>query len=133
MLNLKNPDGSSKGRTPEDVQFMLIYQHGLGLCPFCRTKDHENDEEIVQKLHHRISIRSEDDYTTALVTLGSFYSEGEYGLPKDHKKAEQLYKQANDLDDPTAAWNLYSLYHEFYPDQPNNDGISSTEGKYLGT
>jgi len=49
--------------------------------------------------------------------LGCSYMNGKDGLPKDLKKAEEVFKQAYDLGDPTAAHNLSFLYSKHIPDE----------------
>ena len=77
-----------KGITPEEEQCILISQNGPSLCPFCRSKGAENDEDHLQFLYNRIKARNDRDYTRALIHLGSRYKNGQKGLPQDIVKAE---------------------------------------------
>ena len=84
---------------------MLIWKHWSHICPFCRgTGEPENDEERVQRLYDRINIRNDEDYTVALMELGRCFDEGIHGLPQSIQKAEELFQQAYDLDNPIAAY-----------------------------
>ena len=121
-----------EGKTPEDKQFMLILKHWSGLCPFCRAEYPANEEEVVQRLNARISIRNDEDYTIALVGLGSCYLEGKHGLPLNYGKAEEIFQQAYDLGNPTAASDLVDLYERHYPDQKEKMMKYLLRGETLG-
>ena len=120
--------------TPEEEQFRLIKEHGMEIyvCPYCRALFPEDDEELLQRLYDRIEIRIDRDYTIALIQLGSYYKEGERGLPQNLKKAEELYKEAYDLDNPVAAWNLSCLYRDHYSDQKETEMEYLLRGEMLG-
>ena len=109
--------------TPEEEQFRLIKEHGnnIYICPYCRTPPPFGDQELLQRLYDRIEIRNDRDYTIALIQLGSYYNNGERGLPQNLTKAEELYKEAYDHDDPVAAWNLSCLYRNHYSDQKEKE------------
>ena len=121
-----------EGITPEEEQCILISQNGSSLCPFCRSKGAENDEEHLQFLYNRIKARNDRDYTRALIHLGSRYKNGQNGLPQDIVKAEELYQQAYDLDDPHAAARLADLYRDYYPDQKEKKMKYLQRGDMLG-
>ena len=126
--------------TPEEEQFRLIKEYGsqIYVCPYCRASAPDSDEEqvynkeILQRLYDRIEIRDDRDYTIALNQLGSYYKNGERGLPQNLKKAEELYKKAYDLDYPSAAWNLYCLYTNHYSDQKETEMEYLQRGEMLG-
>ena len=122
-----------EGVTPEEKQFILIRLFWSNLCPFCRQPGPKNDEEQLQLIYDRIEIRNDRDYTIALTKLGYFYENGECGLPQNLTKAVELYKKAYDLGDPDAAWNLYHMYHQHYPDQKEKQIEILRRGKHLGT
>ena len=98
--------------TPEEGQFCLIELFGMKIyvCPYCRAPPPQSEQELLQRIYDRIEIRNDRDYTIALNQLGTHYKDGECGLPQNLKKAEELFKEAYDLDDPVAAWNLYCIY-----------------------
>ena len=83
------------------------------LCPFCRARPSNNDEERLKRLHTRI--KHEDP--EAMNMLGGYYEGGKKGLPKNLKKAKELYKRSYDLGNPTAAFNLSLLHDEHIPDE----------------
>jgi len=123
-----------KDTTPEEEQFRLIKEHGMKIyvCPYCRTPPPENDEELLQRLYDRIEIRDDRDYTIAVNQLGTYYSNGECGLSQNLTKAEELYKEAYDLDDPVAAWNLFGLYRNHYSNQKEKEMECLVRGEMLG-
>ena len=85
----------------------------------------------MQRLYARIEIRNHD-YTLAVNAVGRCYMEGQYGLPQNFTKAEELFKKALDLDDPQAASNLYHLYHQHYPDQKEKAMEYLVRGEQFG-
>ena len=131
---LKELGKIDEGTTPEEEQFRLIHDHGMDIsvCPYCRTAPYEGDEECLQRLYDRIKIRNDRDYVVALNQLGYFYENGMRGLPQNRTKAEELYKKAYDLDEPEAAWKLFHLYHDHYPDQIETARKYLVRGELLG-
>ena len=121
-----------EGTTPIEEQFRLIKKHGIKLCPYCRAASPTTDEEQLQRLYNRIENRNDRDYTIALFQLASCYEDGDYGLPQNLTKAEELYQEAYDLDDHDAALNLYFLYHNHYPDQQKKAREYLVRGEMLG-
>ena len=122
-----------KGSKEEEREFKMIYysestpitgskeeeRSELGsLCPFCNAKNvSENDTtELLKRLWERI-----DEYNDpeAMVMLGSFYFEGQKGLSKNQKKAEDLYQQAYEFGDAKAAAHLAHMYSDSdqFPEQ----------------
>ena len=119
-----------EGMTPEEEQFLLISLSNSCVCPFCRHEGPTTDEESVQFLNNRIRARDDRDYTRALTNLGTCYAKGEDGLPQDVDKAEELYKQAFDLDDPHAALCLARLC--CFADQQEREVKYLQRGDMLG-
>ena len=110
--NVKKP---IKGSKEEEREFMtMLLSEQTCVCPFCRTGVPENDTEFLERLYKQIG---EYKDPKAMNMMGIFYLKGEQGLSKDLKKAEEVFKQAYDLDDPVAAWNLVHLYSEYIPDE----------------
>ena len=110
--NVKKPIAGSK---EEELEFLkIMYSKQIMVCPFCRTGVPENDTEFLERLYKQIG---EYKDPKAMNMMGIFYLKGEQGLSKDLKKAEEVFKQAYDLDDPVAAWNLVHLYSEYIPDE----------------
>jgi len=63
------------------------------LCPFCRTPP-DTDEEMVKLYKNRMDLNNDP---RAMHGIGSFYSNGLYGLPQNYGKALKLYHKAADL------------------------------------
>ena len=59
-------------------------------CPFCRTPTPTSDKEIIERLKKRMEL--EDTYAFAMI--GSYYSNGLYGLPQDSVKALECWHKA---------------------------------------
>ena len=110
--NVKKP---IKGSTEEELEFKTMLTSKLRVvCPFCRARSSTKKEELLKRLHTRINKYKDP---IAMRILGTYYNEGEYGLSKNPKKAEELLKRSYDLGDPTAASLLAELYSEHIPDQ----------------
>ena len=125
-----------EGTTPEVEQFRLIKKHGnnIYVCPYCRAPLPKREEESLQRLYTRIEIHNDRDYTIAVNLLGMYFEKGQCGLPQNLKKAEELYKEACDLGEPDAAWNLVVLYRNHYSDQKKNAEIEYLQrGDMLGS
>ena len=74
-------------------------------CPFCRAPRPETDEKYMEQLMKRV------DAGDAINQLGCYYSQGMYGLPQDHTKALELWKQAAELGCFTAYASIGAAYH----------------------
>ena len=120
--------------TPEEEQFRLIEQHGnsIYVCPYCRAPFPKGAEELLQRLYDRIEVRNDRDYTIAVNQLGAYYRTGKHGLPQNLKKAEELFTKAYDLGNPDAAWHLYLLYHNYYPNQNEKEKKYLVRGEMIG-
>ena len=64
--------------------------------------------------------------------LGTCFDEGIGGLPQSIQKAEELFQQAYDLDNPIAAYYLFDLYKRHYPDQKEKMMEYARRGETLG-
>ena len=60
--------------------------------------------------HYTKAIELDESNSAAFFDLGQIYYWGIGGIKKDYQKAIQYYKQAADLDNPTALWNLAVCY-----------------------
>ena len=60
--------------------------------------------------HYTRAIELDESNSGAYFDLGQIYYWGLGGIKKDYKKAIQYYKQAADLNNPTALWNLAVCY-----------------------
>ena len=129
---LENTGYIVDGITPEEKQFMLIMDHWSNVCPFCRSKDPEDEEGYLERLLNRINICNDEDYTVALIKLGFYHLRGKGGLPQSIQKAEELFQQAYDLDNPDAAWHLFKLYERHHPDQKEKKMEYVRQGETLG-
>ena len=114
---LKEAEHIIEGITTEEDEFQMLSEQGgpCRLCPFCRTEMPSSDEDYMRRINKRVDICNDDDYTIALIELGTCYELGKCGVPRNYEKAEGLYKQAYDLDDPQAAWKLFCLRRDRYP------------------
>ena len=113
---LKEAEHIIEGITTEEEEFQMLSEQGgpCRLCPFCRTEMPSSDEDYMRRINKRVDICNDDDYTIALIELGTCYELGKYGVPRNYEKAEGLYKQAYDLDDPQASWKLFCLRRDRY-------------------
>lgn len=75
-------------------------------CEFCRVPMPHSDKENVKRLKKRMKLND----ANAFFTLGLQYKQGTSGLPKNPKKAFELWKQAAQLGMPTAHSYLADLY-----------------------
>ena len=104
-----------KGSKEEEREFMMMILSKQSFpCPFCRTEQPTNVKELLERLNKRIREYKDLD---AMNYVGCSYMDEKHGLPKDLKKAEEVFKQAYDLGDPTAASNLVILYSKHIPDE----------------
>ena len=118
-----------EGVTPEDEQFRAIASNPWHGCPYCRAKTATTNNEYVERLHVRINKFTD---SKAMNILGHAYYAGNLGLPKNISKAEELYQRSYVLDDPTAAWSLFCMYHANYPDQKEKASEFLQRGAILG-
>ena len=76
------------------------------LCPFCRVPAPTSDEEIFQRQKKRVEVGD----AQAIHNLGCSYSSGDGGVPKDPKKAVELWLQAANLGHAEAYYNIGNAY-----------------------
>ena len=75
-------------------------------CPICRTPCLRNKEALALLRRH-----VENDVPEAIKQLGDIYSKGDcFGIAKNMKKANKLFKRAVELGDSTAMVNLGMSY-----------------------
>jgi tetratricopeptide (TPR) repeat protein len=78
-------------------------------CPFCNERTSgKTDEEAVAEMMKR----SEAKDAGAMCQLGCYYYDGSGGLQQDRTKAFELWKQAAELGDSQAHYQLGDEYHE---------------------
>ena len=102
--NVKKPIAGSK---EEELEFLTIHRSKRRfLCPFCREPLPRSKKKELNNMLKRI-----DKYNDprAMHIVGNFYLYGEYGLPKDLKKAEELHQRAYDLGESLPAYVLAFL------------------------
>ena len=66
----------------------------LGMCPYCRTPRESSEEEAVERLKKLMENKSSP---TAFNIIATYYVDGEYGMPRDHQKANELFLKAGEL------------------------------------
>lgn len=78
------------------------------VCPFCNDSNvPRNDEELIKRYTERME-KFNDPMATYL--LGSYYENGNRGLPVDYAKAAELYQRASELGSGEAHYFLGQLY-----------------------
>ena len=78
-----------------------------GLCPFCRTPVPSSDEEMLERNKKRMELND----ATAFYNIGSFYTDGLYGLSQDHAKALEHYHRAAELGHVGSYENIGSAHY----------------------
>ena len=77
-------------------------------CPFCRTPTSDTDEVMMERIQKRI----EAEDSIAIHNIGSWYRDGKYGLPQDHKKALEFYHRSAELGYAKAYCSIGVAYHK---------------------
>ena len=75
-------------------------------CPFCRTTRPKTNKEIVERNEKRM----EAGDAIAFHNQGSYYAEGDYGLPQDYTKALEFYHRAAKLGHALAYYKIGNAY-----------------------
>eukprot|EP00956_Cyclotella_meneghiniana_P022648 scaffold43089_cov23-Cyclotella_meneghiniana.AAC.1 len=78
-------------------------------CPFCNTANPRSHEEINNRISERIENFNDPE---AMVVLGSFYLQGQHGLPVDQSKAFELLQRACELGCAAGHYNLGTVYQQ---------------------
>ena len=77
-------------------------------CPYCKTPAPRTAKEALRRTKKRV----DTNHYQALVYLGVIYHDGLYGLPRDYKKALQLWMRAGKLGCTKAYNNVgYAYWH----------------------
>ena len=76
-------------------------------CPFCRLELHWSDKELLKRLDKRMKLNDVE----AFYLMALYHNNGRYGLPKDHKKAVELWKKAAELGSVCAHSSLSTAYY----------------------
>jgi hypothetical protein len=87
-----------------------FHQYGnIGTCPLCNSERiGKTAEETVQEKMKRVEAKD----AGAMCQLGKCYYHGEHGVLQDRAKAFELWKQAAELGDSQAHFQLGNYYHE---------------------
>ena len=83
---------------------------GVVKCPFCRIPMHTSKEELIARRDKRV----EASDTDAMFNLGCCYASGDDGVPKDQKKAVELWLQAANLGNTESYYNIGCAYLHGY-------------------
>ena len=82
---------------------MYMREGGKNLCAFCRTPPESSDEEC---------LKMDKGNGDGFFQLAGHYYDGDFGLPRDHQKANELYLKAGELGCARGYYNLGHSYHE---------------------
>ena len=97
---------------------MATRKRGMSDCAFCRTPCPDNDVDRLALLQARVEKKD----PAAIYFLGEQYFFGALGLPKDVRKAAELYAKAAELGSVEA---LHSLELAYY----SGEGVEQDEAK----
>jgi len=97
------------------IYAMKMSERKHNLCAFCRTPTPSSGEEHVKRLNKLM----DKGNALAISTMGALYRSGEYCLPRDHLKANELYLRAGDLGCTNSYFNLG--VHYYYGDEVEVD------------
>ena len=98
----------------------LLARNKDQLCPFCRTPNPSTVEEIIKRFEKRIDLNDAD----AMFDLGTFYSNGDKGLPQNMAKALELWHRAAEFGCALAYANIAYCYR-------NGRGVDVDEKKAM--
>ena len=87
------------------IYAVKIRDGGVGLCPFCRTPT-PTAKEMIEQNKKRMELGD----AQAIYNMGCHYYNGRHGLPQDHTKALELWRQAAELGNATAYHNIGAAY-----------------------
>ena len=90
------------------IHAVCTRDRGVGLCPFCRTRVHTSNNELIKRLMKRIKVND----AWAMYNLGSCNDNGEVGLPRNHAKALELWHRAGELGNALAYTNIGGVYYD---------------------
>jgi len=76
-------------------------------CPFCRLELHWSDKELLKRLDKRMKLNDVE----AFYLMALYHNNGSYGLPKDYKKAVELWEKAAELGSVCAHASLAGAHH----------------------
>jgi len=80
---------------------------GKDLCAFCRTPTTYSNEENISRTKNLM----DNGNANAFNQIASYYERGDYGLPQDTEKANELYLKAGELGCAAGYYNLGNAYY----------------------
>jgi len=88
---------------------MKMTSEGKDLCAFCRTPESRSrsDEETINQIKKLM----EKGNAEAFNMFGGWHHDGTHGLPRDYRKANELYLRAGELGSAIAYYNLGDSYY----------------------
>jgi len=90
----------------EGCIYAMLKSEGKDLCAFCRMPPPYSDKEVIKRLK-KLMDKGDGE---AFNIVGLAYQRGEYGLPQDHQKANELWLKAGELGCSSGYYNLGNSY-----------------------
>ena len=87
-------------------------------CAFCRTPAPTSAVDMLDEMKKRAGVGDAE----AICNLGSWYADGDYGMPQNHNKALELWHQAAKLGYAPSHFNIGNAYYA-------GDGVERNEKK----
>lgn len=81
---------------------------GSDTCPFCRESSVCSDKKMIERCKKRMAAGDAEAFNM----LACDYDDGSLGLPRDSKKAVELYIRAGELGCAMAYYNVACAYYE---------------------
>jgi len=75
-------------------------------CLFCRTRPPISNQKMIEQHKKRMEMND----ANAFYSMGCFYVNGRFNLPRDHAKALELWQRAGELGSADANYNIGSAY-----------------------
>ena len=88
--------------------YAMEMSEGKDLCAFCRTPQPCSAEEQIKRLHKLM----DKGNANAFGALGGCYFNGTHGIPRDERKATELWLKAGELGCAETYYNLGNSYRE---------------------
>ena len=86
--------------------YAIQMSEGENLCPYCRMPPAKSEKEDI----NRTKKLMDKGNAGAFYFLAGMYADGEYGMPKDRRKANELYLKGGELGCADAYYNLGTSY-----------------------
>jgi len=78
----------------------------VGLCPYCRTLPSSSEGEMIKRYEKRMSLND----ANAFNNMGSYYKDGDFGLPQNYTKALKYWHRAGELGYAEAYYRIACAY-----------------------